>query len=130
MNLYYYGGPRDPDTLLFSVSRSAPYGLGTTTVSLTVEDKAAGIEEACDDASIKVLLLVQPICNNVVVTANSSCLGSVTDVKELYGGTCVDDNLLAFIVSESGPFPVGTSNVQLTIIDGWGEQKDAMLSSP
>ncbi len=97
--------------------------LGPNTVTLTVEDTNGFISSCTTTVTVEDPLFVcnQPptaVCEAVVVDANANCEGEAT-VSDFDGGSFDPEGLPTTItITPEGPYPLGVTNVTLTIDDG------------
>ena len=58
------------------------------------------------------------VCQNVTVDANGDCMGTAVAADFDGGSTDADGDPLMFTLDNTGPFPLGPTNVMLTVSDG------------
>ncbi len=103
----------DPEvvTTQFDVPMNLPGG------PCTLEVVANGIASA--PASITCIGNQPPVasCQNFTTSANASCQGTATAANINNGSSSPAGDPLTFSLSPAGPFPLGTTNVTLTVTD-------------
>lgn len=93
----------------------------TTTYTVAFTDSKGCT--ATDDVEVKVSCSAPPIavCKNVTVSVGENCQAMV-DASAFDGGSTTEkEGALTFTVDPAGPYPVGTTNVMLTVTDKDGE---------
>ncbi|GEQ87293.1 hypothetical protein ULMS_28010 [Patiriisocius marinistellae] len=97
--------------------------LGPNAVTLTVEDNYGNISHCTTTVNVQDPLFVcnQPpvaLCQPVIVSANENCEGEAT-AADFDAGSFDPDGMATIItVSPEGPYPLGITNITLTIDDG------------
>jgi hypothetical protein len=72
-----------------------------------------------DIGSVEVVLNRPPvaICRNVIVAADANCLGQASAGDVDNGSFDPDGDPITFMLTPSGPYPLGVTNVTLTVTD-------------
>ena len=97
--------------------------LGENTVTLTITD-ASGNMETCttivtvDDPFFTCNEPPVAMCNAVTVSADAACMGDAVALEFNDGSSDPEGETLTFTVSPEGPYPLGLTNVTLTVSDG------------
>ncbi len=110
-------------TLSIDVTSFTCDDLGPNTVTLTVEDANGYISSCSTTVTVEDPMFVcnQPptaVCQPVVVDANMNCEGEAT-AADFDGGSFDPEGLPTSItIDPVGPYPLGVTNVTLTIDDG------------
>lgn len=109
-------------TANISITASA-CNTGTHTITFTSTDNGNPSETTVATLTVIVQNCNTPpvaVCQPVTVSADGNCQGTASATSFDGGSTDAEGDALTFSVSPAGPYPLGTTNVTLTVTDANG----------
>ena len=105
----------------------------TVSVTLTVTDDSGNLASCSADVTVadgNNICNQAPtaLCKSVTVDANANCQGTAAAADFDGGSTDPEMGMLSFSVSPAGPYPLGTTNVTLTVTDP-GSASDGCMTT-
>ena len=97
------------------------FPLGVTTVTCTATD-SSGNSNTCSFTVTVAATNTPPValCRNVTTNANASCQANVPAAAVDNGSSDPDGNIVSRTLNPPGPYPKGTNQVTLTVVDNLG----------